>query len=468
MAGTIQFNEFLENPDIKQLLSELQHSTDLENDVKLPYVMRKKILMSPGVWNGYFYSAGTIRTAFENSDWEAKEVRSLFNDHEDLRSREWIGEVKNIRMDDDDVVGDLYIVDKATAIKLAYGAKMGISPKVTGREESGEMLHFVFDNMSVVINPAVKTAYINNAQKTEEEIMAAVTAFEKKRKELGMTSEQFYAIPRKPPSESKLPIFDVAHVRNAMARFNQVKGVSETEKAKAKSKIIAAANKFGINVDKFKEVNTMADKKEVNETSETKEVTKENFGITKKVGQKDTPIQKASSKPVVPQTMAQNELIKFNAFAEKYIGRDSTATMADVSAAYDKHVKSETIEMSDVMEVLNTLRKEVSELKGIKNQEEGSESAPEVTAEEKPAEEEPVKEPETEGEEKPAEEVTEGKDTVENKDAQIKQLSMKVEKMQAKINEPDKATMKTVENSEMKGDIDLQIMQHLKSIGPEV
>ena len=464
MAGTIQLNELLDKPDVKQLLSELQHSTDLEGDVKLPYVMKNKILMSPGVWNGYFYSAGTIRLAFENTDWDQKEVRSLFNDHEDLRSREWIGEVRNVRMDGDDVIGDLYIVDKATAIKLAYGAKMGISPKVTGREEAGEMLHFLFDNMSVVINPAVKTAYINNAQRTEEEIMAAVTAFEKKRKEMGMTPEQFYAIPKDPPSESKLPIFDVAHTRNAMARFNQLKGVSEAEKAKAKSKIIAKAKKFGINVDKFKEVNTMADKKEVkemqDETSEATEVTKENFGITKKVGQKDPPMQKASSKPVVPQTMAEKELSRFNDFAAKYVEKDSTATMSDISAAYDKHVKSETIEMSDVMEVLNALRKEVSDLKeSIKNQEE-VEPTPEPEGEEKPAEEKEDEEKETEPE-------GEG-DTVENKDTQIKQLSDKVEKMQAKINEPDKATVKTVENSQGKGNIDMEILQHLKSIGPEV
>jgi len=43
---------------------------------------------------------------------------------------------------------------------------------------------------------------------------AKVTAMEEKRKQLGMSESEFYAFPRL----KKLPIFDEAHVRNAMAR----------------------------------------------------------------------------------------------------------------------------------------------------------------------------------------------------------------------------------------------------------
>lgn len=82
-----------------------------------------------------------------------------------------------------------------------------------------------------------------------------VTAMEAKRKELGMSVDEFYAIPADPPSESKLPIFDAAHVRNAMARFNQLKGVSAEEKATAKKKIIAAAKKFDIDTSNFEDEN---------------------------------------------------------------------------------------------------------------------------------------------------------------------------------------------------------------------
>jgi len=46
----------------------------------------------------------------------------------------------------------------------------------------------------------------------------------------------------------KLPIHDAAHVRNALARFNQTQGIPDGEKPKVKAKIKAAAKKFGIEV----------------------------------------------------------------------------------------------------------------------------------------------------------------------------------------------------------------------------
>jgi hypothetical protein len=78
------------------------------------------------------------------------------------------------------------------------------------------------------------------------DINETVTGMEAKRKELGMSPAEFYAVPRDPPSDSKLPIFDAAHVRNALARFNQVQGLSPEERASAKRKILAKANHFGI------------------------------------------------------------------------------------------------------------------------------------------------------------------------------------------------------------------------------
>jgi hypothetical protein len=51
------------------------------------------------------------------------------------------------------------------------------------------------------------------------------------------------------PKERKEPIHDAAHVRNAIARFNQVDGVSEQEREAAWKRIKAAAKKFGVDVD---------------------------------------------------------------------------------------------------------------------------------------------------------------------------------------------------------------------------
>jgi len=78
------------------------------------------------------------------------------------------------------------------------------------------------------------------------DVNAVVTGMEKKRKELNMSVDTFYAVPRDPPSASKLPIFDTVHVRNALARFSQTIGLTADEKAKAKKKILAKAKKFDI------------------------------------------------------------------------------------------------------------------------------------------------------------------------------------------------------------------------------
>jgi hypothetical protein len=48
------------------------------------------------------------------------------------------------------------------------------------------------------------------------------------------------------PSERKEPIHDAAHVRNAIARFNQVQGVSESERDAAWKRIKAAARKYNV------------------------------------------------------------------------------------------------------------------------------------------------------------------------------------------------------------------------------
>jgi len=51
------------------------------------------------------------------------------------------------------------------------------------------------------------------------------------------------------PKARKEPIEDAGHVRSAIARFNQVKGVSDEERDEAWERILAAARKFGVEVN---------------------------------------------------------------------------------------------------------------------------------------------------------------------------------------------------------------------------
>ena len=51
------------------------------------------------------------------------------------------------------------------------------------------------------------------------------------------------------PEERKEPLNDASHVRNAIARFNQVEGVSMEERRKAWGRIKRAAKKFGVEME---------------------------------------------------------------------------------------------------------------------------------------------------------------------------------------------------------------------------
>ena len=48
------------------------------------------------------------------------------------------------------------------------------------------------------------------------------------------------------PDQRKEPLVDAAHVRNAVARFDQVEGVSDADRDKAWRRIEAAAKKFDV------------------------------------------------------------------------------------------------------------------------------------------------------------------------------------------------------------------------------
>jgi hypothetical protein len=58
-------------------------------------------------------------------------------------------------------------------------------------------------------------------------------------------SEDKFAFPR----EEKEPLNDAAHVRNAIARFNQVEGVTDAERDAAWKRIRSAAKKFGVSLE---------------------------------------------------------------------------------------------------------------------------------------------------------------------------------------------------------------------------
>lgn len=50
------------------------------------------------------------------------------------------------------------------------------------------------------------------------------------------------------PKQRKEPLENASHVRNAVARFHQVKGVTEVERRAAWKRIQSAAKRFGVEI----------------------------------------------------------------------------------------------------------------------------------------------------------------------------------------------------------------------------
>jgi hypothetical protein len=50
------------------------------------------------------------------------------------------------------------------------------------------------------------------------------------------------------PEQRKEPLTDARHVRNAIARFDQVEGVSDADRDKAWKRITAAAERYDVDV----------------------------------------------------------------------------------------------------------------------------------------------------------------------------------------------------------------------------
>jgi len=64
-------------------------------------------------------------------------------------------------------------------------------------------------------------------------------------KEKNVLPESVFAFPK----QRKEPLTDAEHVQNALARFDQVEGVSDADRDLAFANIKAAASHYGVNVE---------------------------------------------------------------------------------------------------------------------------------------------------------------------------------------------------------------------------
>lgn len=344
-ANNIPVDKLQDNSYVQKLLKSAKLMSNLEEEVTLPYTITDVTMMSPGVWNDYKYTGQAIKNAYNRTDWSDSEVVSLFWDHEDRASEKWIGKIKNIRIESNRIVGDLEIVDKEAAIKLAYGAKFGISPKVTGDVHGQNMKSFVFDNFSVVLNPAVKTAYINNMEvKTVSEQDNSEELEEEKQEEEDVEEEVEEEEQSKDVKEAAANVADALDVdvdkvmevldpllngdypkpyKNADEILNQLKELAEEEdeeetEEKEESENSEETDEYAEFVKETREENPDVDLKEIAEMWEEKQKSadekineatsdfeKQLENLEKKVNKKDEKIEELEEKVKEPLKASQ-------------------------------------------------------------------------------------------------------------------------------------------------------------------
>lgn len=148
----------------------LNSTEALGKEVSVPYRIDDVTVLSPGQWNGLEWTASELEEAVGRTDFNLEREEgdrqppnsSLFYDHDDRSASDWVGRADNVRFEGGEVKADLVVTDKQLAMNLEYGAPFGVSPKADGMVDDEQVMQdFEFENFSIVINPAVKTTWLN-------------------------------------------------------------------------------------------------------------------------------------------------------------------------------------------------------------------------------------------------------------------------------------------------------------------
>ncbi len=180
MEGNLSLEDQFKLPLVKDLLEENQRITarlstklpdsKIEN-ISIPYTFKHKLLMAPGEHNGIFYSKEAIMAKVEIADGV-----QLFLDHKDTAgegAQNWIGSIANPVYElagdqGEGMYGDLVVVDKVSAQKLAAGAKLGVSPTIDfDRTDFGDTTSasdLMYKSFSLVSGPAIRATMLNSKQ----------------------------------------------------------------------------------------------------------------------------------------------------------------------------------------------------------------------------------------------------------------------------------------------------------------
>ena len=188
----LQYSNCIQTSEIKQFSITYINSSDIIRympDDSNPYlnpqpiVYKDKVLFAPGYWNGKYFSNNTVKNMFNHTDWNNESTRFLYFQHEDgsidpvtnvRNPMTWVGYIKDEKIDSNgNVTGDVWIYNPITQlmVKTVKPKVIGVSASL-GVNDTQMNGAFVsdgnFKNFSIVIDPAVNTAYLNNSKVVQD------------------------------------------------------------------------------------------------------------------------------------------------------------------------------------------------------------------------------------------------------------------------------------------------------------
>ena len=298
----------------------------------LPHIFLNKMLLAPGNWNDNKYTSEEIKKAYLNTDWKNKSNFSLYLDHRDTQEQgvgNWVGYVKNIKLEKGAIKGDLEVWNPSLIIYLKEAkAKFGISATLKGFEnkENNKMQDFKFESFSVVTNPACKNAFINLSEKSK-------------------------------PNERRLKIITMAE--------DEVQETEPVESTEEETEVTPAVESAEVPAEEPKEL-AVKKKKEKLKKKKEKEPEEE----------KDEDENELSKEELskIYLEMDDKELSAYTKFVKEYIGKNEGASVAEAAKAWKKSNKSnsELGQLSDV-ELLNEISQRYEILKKRKEEPEDEE-----------------------------------------------------------------------------------------------
>lgn len=239
-------------------------ASQLENSLSSPLILKDAMILSPGTWTGEDgkptrFTGEQIRNGFMNV--QHKDL-NLFLDHKDTKGSavgSWIGFVKNMRMDGDDLKGDVEIWHpmlktfiKEAKAKFAISATMDGVEKYNPVEDVYDYQINSFRSMSLVDEPGCETAWLPRAMSSGDNNTKTISCGEiskKEIKELASPSEIESESDLKNCKEVKTMAEEVPKKEKTAEDTKELAVSEEAPKEEAKNRSFDEVKELGAKVD---------------------------------------------------------------------------------------------------------------------------------------------------------------------------------------------------------------------------